>query len=780
MTRPGLAQAEAIAWPLVDPAFWGRPSVHRETLLPAFTRRLQTIGPDVDASRLAHHAWGHPDVLSHLQHHARRHLRPGAPAAELVEDRERPGEEILRWRWLSLALPACLLAVAASPSEQPPLWGVRLLTPGAAPTGPVAHHHLHAGAAFDFELLWVAIGADFDATEPQKAAPPGIEGQDWADRLLAALVLRRELAERWLHPTAPHRRPLDGEALRWLCSPGELSRTTRVRWRRALWRPPPLRRWERQEDVLRADPIGDGAARWHEADLLAEAFRRGERRALTHGESTAIARYLWVKTQLHRLLVMDPAARGLGSFVGYYGTIWKYRGHLGNVAFSLAARCDQLRLDAVELRTAPPTKVSQLLDLVAPARRGSPRRTCTTAEPAPEWGWILHFLRDQPVQPKRTTTRSTPQTSPRPPRTLLRRWRAHLAQALVLERALTRWPRLLHVLRGLDIAGEELEGPTWLTLPLLHRVRETSIRVARDAGVHPLRMTLHVGEDYASPVTGLRHVEELVRWGLLRRGDRVGHALVLGADLSRTPQPVLQPAAERFLDVAWLLLHHKARAVDLSAAHAHALCDELRVLGRDIVHCEHEPALLDLYRSLGDPTLMFRLGLQSMPAPSDLDPAGARVLRLMEAWDCHEQHEVDPARDLTAARDHQERLRKLSSGLQITVEMNPSSNLMVAGSDRLVDQPIFRLRPVDHRPAILPVTVSADDPLSFATGLEDEYAYAWAAMVHSDISASYAMRWVQEAAETSWRTRFTVPASRRLEGPVPQLGACRAWRDVRR
>lgn len=47
------------------------------------------------------------------------------------------------------------------------------------------------------------------------------------------------------------------------------------------------------------------------------------------------------------------------------------------------------------------------------------------------------------------------------------------------------------------------------------------------AGFH---LSIHAGEDYSHPLSGLRHIDETVRFSEMRSGDRLGHALALGID----------------------------------------------------------------------------------------------------------------------------------------------------------------------------------------------------------------------------------------------------------
>jgi adenosine deaminase len=100
---------------------------------------------------------------------------------------------------------------------------------------------------------------------------------------------------------------------------------------------------------------------------------------------------------------------------------------------------------------------------------------------------------------------------------------------------------------------------------------------------------------------------------------------------------------------------------------------------------------------------------------------------------------------------------------QIPIESNPSSNLVVASLDAMASQDFLAQTPHEKRKAgheTLPWTISTDDPITFATSLADEYAYAWAGMVLREkdpFDPAHARALLEEAAATSMRTRFTLP-----------------------
>jgi hypothetical protein len=85
--------------------------------------------------------------------------------------------------------------------------------------------------------------------------------------------------------------------------------------------------------------------------------------------------------------------------------------------------------------------------------------------------------------------------------------------------------------RGLDIAGDENALKIAGFAPMLRWLRSGLYPVPdglrASTGFH---FSIHAGEDYAHPASGLRHIDETVRFCEMREGDRLGHALALGIE----------------------------------------------------------------------------------------------------------------------------------------------------------------------------------------------------------------------------------------------------------
>ncbi|MRV76512.1 hypothetical protein GJ700_32855 [Duganella sp. FT92W] len=110
-------------------------------------------------------------------------------------------------------------------------------------------------------------------------------------------------------------------------------------------------------------------------------------------------------------------------------------------------------------------------------------------------------------------------------------------------------------LRALDVAGDENAVRTEVYAPVLRWLRRGLLtRPFDERGASGFHISIHAGEDYAHPLSGMRHMDETARFCELRAGDRLGHGLALGID----PQvwvtrqgDMLLPVEEHLDNLVW-------------------------------------------------------------------------------------------------------------------------------------------------------------------------------------------------------------------------------------
>jgi hypothetical protein len=702
----------------------------------------------------------------HLAASAHRLLALAPNGYTLREDFLVPALERLVWRWVSLAVPCTSLIAAHSNAADSASLRMSVLHPSMAPATRAAVLHVHYGQLLAFEDLWKGIVLSFrtggaltsEMTLRTAAPPPGFEYQDrrikgtlWERALFAALAVRGFLELR------AHERPVPPvlEAAAQAFADGNILRCSAFYWASLRSAAP------------RSQPHGNGRADVvDEAILQAKLFQR-LRAQPTEDWATVFEQYLRVRAILYAHVTHRPKERGLAAFVNKAKNAEPYEfvaGAKRSARIETSGEC--LDVGALEARVTATRWVKERPDRYFPSlpkSAGRPNRLGCKQESA----WLVAFNRASDAPSKRTVMPSH-----------VLAYRSAEETAAMVERCMRAYPLVLRSTRGLDVMGLEQEGPLWIVLPALLRVRKLSESIAmRDsrAGIVPLRTTIHAGEDFDSYLTGLRQVSEPLLWRALKRGDRLGHAAPIGIDAGQWT--ALHPRLrvkwwDRLLDVGW--------AADCMHRFQLSYADKIPHLAESARRCvqhiwKRQPGAV----SAADPLAAARALWGAISEPGILEklnyPHGNVDPREVPDWMLYtylfdrqifekasEQTCIlDTAPDLSLSTELQQLITRLLANLQITIEVQPSSNLCVGGVASMVDQPFFQLRaPTDGSGPDAPlIAISSDDPLAFATNTEDEYGYAWAGMVAAGRAPSLATRWLQDVAEGSMRGRFTDPRS---------------------
>ncbi|EMI4157215.1 hypothetical protein V6432_004178, partial [Vibrio parahaemolyticus] len=124
--------------------------------------------------------------------------------------------------------------------------------------------------------------------------------------------------------------------------------------------------------------------------------------------------------------------------------------------------------------------------------------------------------------------------------------------------------------RGFDVAGDENALSIEWFAPILRWLRRGFLPGLDSDKAHlGFHLSIHAGEDYSHPLTGLRKVDETVTFCEMREGDRLGHALALGIEpeewVDRQGQ-VLLPLDEHLDNLVWLWHYATILSPQLSIA----------------------------------------------------------------------------------------------------------------------------------------------------------------------------------------------------------------------
>lgn len=501
--------------------------------------------------------------------------------------------------------------------------------------------------------------------------------------------------------------------------------------------------------------------------------------------------YVRIRCALYQSLVQAPGAPGLDYFVRYFNRIWPVRAPLKGQLFGLALQTESrdLHLASLEIRRSPSNHWYEVRDEIRAIAKGRLQHRSHSKVPKPEIGLVLHFVKQHETKiAGRRFLYADPRSLTAPARHGLwfqDRW----AEAAAICHNLRIHPEHLLLLRGIDVANTELAQPTWVLIPLWQRVFATAKATsALLAQRHPrwavpcLRTTIHVGEDFVRLPQGLRRMHEPIEYGLLRVGDRIGHGLALGIDPSHWESQLPQAPEtldERLDDLVWEFERYQKEELPVEASRLEYVRAEVIRLATaqyagtdgfsidDLIvarRLRHHAGLLAqlrypyltthrgvrlpagkpyelLWRYLTDP-LVFERGQQTLLIQSN--DGEQRFLLAAQRW-----------------------LRTIIGKLEITIESNPSSNLLIGGFHSLESLPTLRMSPLEQsvapmEPRLL-VSLNTDNPITFASCLADEITHVFYGLLRRSVPAPVALAWIDRARRHGMQSRFTLAASRSEE-----------------
>lgn len=365
------------------------------------------------------------------------------------------------------------------------------------------------------------------------------------------------------------------------------------------------------------------------------------------------------------------------------------------------------------------------------------------------------------------------------------------AQALVS--VFQMYPRALRTVRGFDLCTDEAGVPVWVMAPLIRWVRDAGqqafihLKSRGEFKIPPPRISVHAGEDFVHLLTGLRRLDESVTYLGLEEGDRLGHALALGVDpqvwAGRAGRVVLT-REERLFDLIWEWGCYARQGIGVASERLAYVRTEMVRLARaifgrsyapedlmDFIDCLHREQEL---RAEGFPNnTVLRVHNLRWQAERDVrrggefEPEGRLLLRAyLSDEGVWRKGRIPETVDLRNNRHEQAALSELQNGLRrkvgrlcLTVEVNPSSNVLIGDLGNFVGHPLWRLKPMVPTDDVPPLSVciGSDDPLTFATTLPHEYQLLFDALILMGRSHDEAMKWIDEARDAGMQARFTLP-----------------------
>jgi len=584
-----------------------------------------------------------------------------------------------------------------------------------------------------------------------------------------------------------------------------------------------VRRIQNRNEAYNADPIARllqqyGGRDWKpEMRLISAAFAYLNE----HPDDITFTKLFWqvvrVRNLFYRHMVQRPMTPGLQWFVRFYGRMSPAKRILSPEVFlesALVLGGIDEGLRALEVRTSPEEDRSSLLQYMQRLDKVSRSLTdfsyqagregnLDSSNRNVELGIVYHFTKARGGGARYGIQKAHWRESNADPGAggkgnptgyrYARYYNGKRREAEALAWLLHNYPLSLQLVRGLDVCTDELGVPNWVLWPLLRYVRRVAdegsaaARQLRGLTLPTLRLTAHAGEDFVHLLTGLRNVDEVINRFQFREGDRIGHGLALGLepeDWARRAGRVAIAREERLLDLVWEWSWYgreggypgRGRQQFLE----HEICQLSDQIFRDIpipnrarvTPYDLEMLVEDLYnperlQQVGFPNgqLISEADFESSESPPRLVFLYHYLRNRTVFQRGREIVWVEPISEIESLVNLQVGLRHKLGSQGITVEVNPTSNLLIGDLGDLTKHPLWRLHPPRNDGDAPPVSIciGSDDPLTFASAIRQEYQCLSDAMALSEFSDEETRQWLDRARASGLESRFTLPRKFQME-----------------
>ena len=262
-----------------------------------------------------------------------------------------------------------------------------------------------------------------------------------------------------------------------------------------------------------------------------------------------------------------------------------------------------------------------------------------------------------------------------------------------------------------------------------------------------LGRTFHVAEDYYDIVDGLRAIDESVYFLNFGEGDRLGHCVALGIEPQQYYKTrnytIILPKQNLLDNAVWFL----SKMEEYSIPDSNGLKKRLR----DVFHL-YFPQIYKGYRGTledyysawklrGDDPRSFapkdsrikRYLLNKIDPELDILRENEVICNLYKAYHSYDQrisgeelveYQLKDS-DVWVIQELQQHIRKEISHKKISIETNPTSNIIITDVERYSKHPILQFYNYglseDSNPNQINVSINTDDQGVFATSLEKEF-----------------------------------------------------------
>lgn len=306
---------------------------------------------------------------------------------------------------------------------------------------------------------------------------------------------------------------------------------------------------------------------------------------------------------------------------------------------------------------------------------------------------------------------------------------------------------------ALDAANTELATPPEIFAPYFRKHRRNNKIFSN------LHFTYHVGEEFKTLESGLRYIDDTIDFFQYERGDRLGHALALGIDVTKYYEikrhKIITNVQDYIDNIAWLYNLY-ANEKRMNPQFMIALQNrfyktiplmKLNALEQDFTIEDYVQSLIlrgdnrEEYLSANDyKNLSSYTTINQVNFSSHLEGYDIAINNSKAKWLHHKylynsqlikngmkaiQYEVDELWiEMIYKAQELITLKLINKG--IIIEANPSSNRKISSMSHYTDLPFLRMNNYYLNPEStqknIAITINTDDSAIFQTNLSNEYS----------------------------------------------------------
>lgn len=362
---------------------------------------------------------------------------------------------------------------------------------------------------------------------------------------------------------------------------------------------------------------------------------------------------------------------------------------------------------------------------------------------------------------------------------------------------------------GVDGASIENNTEPWVFTSIYDGIRDSDngYRCDNGRGIKSLGFSFHAGEDFRHIITGIRRIDETMKYFKYHSGDRIGHGIALGVDMKRWCEyhsVIILPRVEYFENLIWMWGKSKEFILgeDFSyleklifdvAKDIYGKMDGITIFNLWEMYCKkfqkfhvedistkgYSPCLIsvdsnieELESELFERILCFKDKNQIWTLES-----------LLKAYHCEKylckMNEPIQIRIKKEEIEIFEKLQKLVlkkiSEDGIIIETNPTSNMAIGELKSIFEHYITNLNRLEYEKddenyKYLMVSINSDDPSVFNSILSNEFAYIYYSLINEGYAKEVVLRWIDKIREYGMNSSFIDDKKQNLDKTIIELG----------